>query len=114
MNGNSLLTKAVEELLDGRYFVIPSYQRGYRWKGKQVEDLLNDLYSFATKPDRKDNEFYCLQPIIVQKIAENPEYPAPKFWLNPEKTDFYSFTVDDFRLDNYQNTKLEEKIEVAE
>ena len=79
MNGNSLLTKAVEELLDGRYFVIPSYQRGYRWKGKQVEDLLNDLYSFATKPDRKDNEFYCLQPIIVQKITdeEKEKYGCP-------------------------------------
>ncbi len=62
MSKNSLLTVAVEELLDGRYFVIPSYQRGYRWKGKQVEDLLNDLYTFATKP---------LQPIIVQKISDN-------------------------------------------
>lgn len=50
---------------------------------------------------------------IVKKIVENPEYPAPKFWLNPEKTDFYSFTVEDFRLDDYQNTKLTEKIPVA-
>ena len=79
MNGNSLLTKAVEELLDGRFFVIPSYQRGYRWKGKQVEDLLNDLYSFATKPDRKNNEFYCLQPIIVQKVSheDKAKYECP-------------------------------------
>lgn len=50
---------------------------------------------------------------IVKKIIENPEYPAPKFWLNPEKTDFYSFTVEDFRLIDYQNTKLTEKIPVA-
>lgn len=79
MDGNSLLTKAIEELLDGRCFIIPSYQRGYRWKGKQVEDLLNDLYSFAVKPDRKDNEFYCLQPIIVQRISdeEKVKYDCP-------------------------------------
>lgn len=50
---------------------------------------------------------------ILKKIVENPEYSAPKFWLNPEKTDFYSFTVDDFKLIDYQNTKLEEKIPVA-
>ena len=65
MEVTKLITTAVGELLDGRYFIIPSYQRGYRWKGKQVEDLLNDLYSFAVKPKHKDQEFYCLQPIIV-------------------------------------------------
>lgn len=71
MNENSLVRKAIGEILDGRYFIIPSYQRGYRWKGKQVEDLLNDLFSFAIKPEHKEQEFYCLQPIIVQKLSED-------------------------------------------
>ena len=50
---------------------------------------------------------------IIKRIAENPEYPAPKFYLNPDKTDFYSFTEDDFKLIDYQYTKLTEKIPVA-
>ena len=50
---------------------------------------------------------------IIKQIAENPEYPAPKFYMNPEKTDFYSFTEDDFKLIDYQNTKLSAKIPVA-
>ena len=50
---------------------------------------------------------------IIKQIAENPEYPAPKFYMNPEKTDFYSFTEDDFKLIDYQNTKLSVKIPVA-
>ena len=50
---------------------------------------------------------------ILKKIVQNTEYPAPVFWLNPDKTDFYSFTVDDFKLIDYRNTKLEEKIPVA-
>ena len=50
---------------------------------------------------------------IIKQITENPEYPAPKFWMNPEKTDFYSFTEDDFKLIDYQNTKLGIKIPVA-
>ena len=70
MEETKLITKAVGEILDGRYFVIPSYQRGYRWKGKQVEDLLNDLYSFAIKPEHQPGDFYCLQPIIVQKLSD--------------------------------------------
>ena len=61
------------------------------------------------------NNFHCYDRHvdIIKQIAENPEYPAPEFWMNPEKTDFYSFTEDDFKLINYQNTKLEIKIPVA-
>lgn len=50
---------------------------------------------------------------IVQRICGNESYPAPKLWINPDKTDFYSFTPDDFRLIGYEKTKLEEKIPVA-
>ena len=50
---------------------------------------------------------------IAKKVCDNPEYPAPTLWINPDKTDFYSFTVDDFKLIDYQATKLDEKIEVA-
>ncbi len=51
---------------DNIYF-IPSYQRGYRWDRKQVEELLDDIYEvYVTK-----QESYCLQPIVVSKIEEN-------------------------------------------
>lgn len=50
---------------------------------------------------------------IIKKIVNNPEYPAPIFWLNPEKTDFYSFTAEDFKLIDYKNTKLADRIQVA-
>lgn len=61
------------------------------------------------------NNFHCYDRHvdIIKQIAENPEYPAPKFYMNPEKTDFYSFTEDDFKLIDYQNTKLGIKIPVA-
>lgn len=51
---------------------------------------------------------------LVKKVMENPEYPAPKLWINPEIKDFYDFKLEDFRLDDYQSSKLEEKIEIAE
>ncbi|MBQ7689896.1 MAG: DUF262 domain-containing protein [Muribaculaceae bacterium] len=41
-------------------FIIPSYQRGYRWERKQVETLLNDIMDNGDKP-------YCLQPVVVRK-----------------------------------------------
>ena len=44
---------------------------------------------------------------------QNPVYDAPKFVMNKEIKNFYDFTVDDFALENYNFTKLEDKIEVA-
>ena len=51
-------------------------------------------------------------PIIRELISRQP-YPAPEFWMNPEITDFYEFTVDDFRLDHYMTGPKVEKIPVA-
>ena len=71
---NSINQYAIGELLDGRYFYIPSYQRGYRWTEKQVGDLLRDLLCFANDfanegKEKKQEQFYCLQPIIARPIT---------------------------------------------
>ena len=60
-----------------------------------------------------DAHLYDRHIPIVQKIIKNPTYPAPKFIMNKDITDFYKFTVDDFKLEGYEFTKLEDKIEVA-
>lgn len=39
-------------------------------------------------------------PLVEELISREP-FPAPKFWLNPEVKDFYQFTPDDVRLDDY-------------
>ncbi|MBR5899996.1 MAG: thymidylate synthase [Clostridia bacterium] len=60
-----------------------------------------------------DAHIYDRHVPIVEKILDNPQYPAPKLWINPEVKNFYDFTVDDFKLEGYEFTKLEDKIEVA-
>ena len=66
---NTVETKSIIQLRDSRTFYIPAYQRGYRWNKAQVDDLLDDLYSFINKRDKTKNEFYCLQPIIVKEVS---------------------------------------------
>ncbi len=39
-------------------------------------------------------------PIIQELISRTP-YPAPRFWLNPEVKDFYRFTRDDVKVEDY-------------
>ncbi len=66
---NSICLKSIYDLLDMNFF-IPDYQRGYRWSQNQVTDLLNDIYSFASKKGKSEEEFYCLQPIVVKKCNQ--------------------------------------------
>lgn len=55
----------IADLLDGKHcFVIPSFQRGYRWEEKQVTDLLEDIKQFAN--DNVKSDSYFLQPIVVK------------------------------------------------
>ncbi|MGH1600219.1 DUF262 domain-containing protein [Campylobacter majalis] len=49
-------------------FIVPSYQRGYRWDERQVSDLLNDIWEFVS--NKNSGEFYCLQPLIVKKNSD--------------------------------------------
>jgi len=60
-----------------------------------------------------DAHIYDRHVPIVEKILKNEQFKAPKLWINPEVKDFYKFTVDDFKLTDYEYTKLEDKIEVA-
>lgn len=69
---SDLTEKPIGELL-GLNFFIPSYQRGYRWTERQVEDLLDDIWDFIHKPCKKLNEWYCLQPIVIKKSQNNYE-----------------------------------------
>jgi len=51
-------------------------------------------------------------PMIEELISRQP-LPAPTFWLNPEIKDFYQFTADDVRLDNYVTGPQIKNIPVA-
>lgn len=66
---DKLILKSINELL-GEHFYIPHYQRGYRWTSQQVTDLLKDIWVFTStkrKDKENENEFYCLQPIVVKE-----------------------------------------------
>jgi hypothetical protein len=62
---NQISLKKINDILELNFF-IPSYQRGYRWTEQQVKDLLNDIWEFSNKPNKQQEEFYCLQPIVVK------------------------------------------------
>ncbi len=62
--------RPISSLLDYS-FIIPAYQRGYRWDREQVESMLDDFMEFCHNSEGKST-FYCLQPVVVV-----PETSAP-------------------------------------
>ena len=60
-----------------------------------------------------DAHIYDRHVSIVEEILKNPEYEAPKFIINKDIKNFYDFTMDDFKLENYVANKFDHKIEVA-
>lgn len=60
-----------------------------------------------------DAHLYDRHERIAKKLLSAEQYPAPKFNINKNVTDFYKFTIDDFILEDYKYTPLGEKIEVA-
>lgn len=75
MKGNILELKTVNELSQYSFF-IPSYQRGYKWGGNETIDLLSDINDFKPRliDESDEKTWYCLQPIVVKKIAGHNEF----------------------------------------
>ena len=48
-----------------------------------------------------DAHIYDRHIPLVEELIARETHPAPKLWLNPEVKDFYAFTRNDVRLDNY-------------
>ena len=49
-----------------------------------------------------DCHIYDRHVDAIKELISREPFEAPKFWLNPEIKDFYQFTKDDVRLDDYQ------------
>lgn len=68
---NSLQIRSIHSIL-GESFLVPSYQRGYRWTETEVRALLNDLLEFA-RLKLSGDAFYCLQPLVIRRNGEQCE-----------------------------------------
>ena len=51
---------------------------------------------------------------IIERLIEREQFDAPKFELDKSISDFYDFTENSFRLDNYKYNEFTDRIEVAE
>lgn len=60
-----------------------------------------------------DAHIYDRHVPLVKELIERPQYPAPKFELNPDIKDFYDFTIDDIKITEYKTNEQILNIPIA-
>ena len=69
----SLYSGDNRDCIEQETFIIPDYQRGYRWEAEiHINALLNDVLDFMNM-SRKTDDRYCLQPIVVSQSPKNKD-----------------------------------------
>ncbi|CBK84014.1 thymidylate synthase [Coprococcus sp. ART55/1] len=60
-----------------------------------------------------DAHIYDRHIPIVKELITRPTHPAPRFYMNPDVKDFYDFTLDDFRIEDYETGPQIKNIPIA-
>ena len=60
-----------------------------------------------------DAHIYDRHVPLIEELITREQHPAPKFTLNPEIKDFYRFTEDDIRLEDYVTGEQIKNIPIA-
>ena len=85
---------------------------------KYAEMVVNSDERFKCMIDSYDFREYNRTELIIRESSMNPKFydlphPNPKFWINPDIHNFYDFTVNDFKLIDYEYEPFDYKIPVA-
>ena len=60
-----------------------------------------------------DAHIYARHIPMVEELLKKEPLPGPTLWVDPEVKDFYQFTTDSFKLENYQYHPFDHKVPVA-
>jgi thymidylate synthase len=66
--------------------------------------------------DRHLEQAEIMASRYYKRLEENDyleEYAYPMLHINPEKTDFYDLTIDDFTMENYESMKPQLKFDLG-
>ncbi|MBR3176371.1 thymidylate synthase [Candidatus Saccharibacteria bacterium] len=60
-----------------------------------------------------DAHIYDRHIPIIKELIQREQFPAPKVTLDPSITDFYAFTPDSFKIENYKHGEQIKNIPIA-
>jgi uncharacterized protein with ParB-like and HNH nuclease domain len=98
--------------IQDEFFVIPDYQRGYKWDKEQVQALLNDLHH------HKEGK-YCLQPVMVAtkeniiEVIDGQQRLTTIYMILYYLENYFYFSLD-YQTRKGTRTFLNEKMELLD
>lgn len=105
---NLLLKQRSQDFITANFFNVAEYaillHMVARHTGYKVGKLTHVI---------GDCHLYNKHEEIAEELISREPFEAPKLWVNPEVTDFYEFTEDDFKLIDYNKHEQIKGIEVA-
>ena len=94
---NAILNQRSQDILAANAFNVTQYAVLIHMLARECDMQVGEFLHVIA-----DAHIYDRHVDTIKELIERPTYPAPTFWLNPEKKSFYDFTKDDVRLDDYQ------------
>lgn len=96
---NAILNQRSQDMLTANNWNVTQYallvHMFARSSGLEAGELIHVI---------SDAHIYDRHIEIVKDVIGREQHPAPKLLIDPEVTDFYDFTVDSFRLENYEHS----------
>jgi thymidylate synthase len=105
---NSILNQRSQDILAANAWNVAQYSVLTHMLARECDMQVGEFVHVIA-----DAHIYDRHVELIKELIARPTYPAPDFWLNPEKKNFYDFTKDDVRLDNYQFGEQIKNIPVA-
>ncbi|MBO4416057.1 MAG: thymidylate synthase [Lachnospiraceae bacterium] len=94
---NAILNQRSQDILAANAFNVTQYAVLIHMLARECDMQVGEFLHVIA-----DAHIYDRHVDTIKELISRPTYPAPDFWLNPEKKSFYDFTKDDVRLDNYE------------
>lgn len=105
---NAILNQRSQDILAANAFNVAQYSvlvhMFAQVSGLEVGELIHVI---------SDAHIYDRHIPVIKELITRPQYPAPKFMLNPDVRDFYDFTVDDVAFEDYETGPQVKGIPVA-
>jgi len=73
--------KPLIEILNGKLFRIPEYQRHYSWQSKQRNELFEDIKKLKTARERYDERTHFMATIVCLKTKDKEQFGSNTFYI---------------------------------
>ncbi len=105
---NAILNQRSQDVLMANNWNVVQYSVLMHMLARECDMEVGELVHVIA-----DAHIYDRHVDLVKELISRESYPAPKFWLNPDKHDFYSFTREDVKLIDYKTGPQIKDIPVA-